>query len=88
MLSVAALQSPYVQTRIVQQLSQNLTEKLGFPVSIKYVDIRWFDTIILEDVVVRDQQDSVMIGVDRLRINFDFQEMFMDELHRIDEVRL
>ncbi|MFA0960461.1 translocation/assembly module TamB domain-containing protein [Roseivirga sp. BDSF3-8] len=87
-LSVAALQSPWVQTKIVQQISENLTEKLGFPVSIKYVNIRWFDTILLEDVQVRDKQDNLMIGVDRLRVNFDYREMFADELHRIDEIRL
>ncbi|MFP4090924.1 MAG: translocation/assembly module TamB domain-containing protein [Cyclobacteriaceae bacterium] len=86
-LMVISIQIPYFQTRIVGKLTQIVTEKTGFASSIRSVNIKWFDTIVLDSVTVLDENQEVMIFVDQVAIDFDIRtlingrEIYLDEAH-------
>lgn len=86
-LLVATVQIPYFQTRIVHKLAKIITERTGFQTSIKSVNIKWFDTIVLDSIVVVDDDRIPMIHVDEIAIDFDIrtftdgQNIFLSETH-------
>ncbi|WP_224998422.1 translocation/assembly module TamB domain-containing protein [Cesiribacter sp. SM1] len=85
---VLALQFPWVQTRAVQYLTEWLSEKTGYPVQIGHVAISWLDEIQLDDVQVRDDQDSLMISVDQLLVDFDLVSLLRSPTPSVDGVKL
>ena len=72
---VAIVQIPYFQTRIVQKLASFITEKTDFQTSIQSVNIKWFDTIILDSVRILDDNSEIMIAVDEVAIDFDIRTL-------------
>lgn len=86
-LLVISIQAPYVQTRIVGKLTQIITEKTGFTSSVKQVNIKWFDIIVLDSVLILDDQDEPMIFVEQIAIDFDVRnllngnEIYLNEAH-------
>ncbi|WPP50235.1 translocation/assembly module TamB domain-containing protein [Catalinimonas niigatensis] len=72
---VATVQIPYIQTRIVHKLAQTITEKTGFQTSIKKVNIKWFDTIVLDSIAVIDDDKIPMIQVSEIAIDFDIRTL-------------
>nr|WP_236612861.1 hypothetical protein [Cesiribacter andamanensis] len=85
---LVALQFPSVQTRLVQSTARWLSEKIDHPVSISRVNLSWFDELELEGVRVLDGQDSLMIGVDHIRVDFDLISLLMESPPRLDGVQL
>ncbi|AHM63078.1 hypothetical protein D770_24165 [Flammeovirgaceae bacterium 311] len=85
---VLALQFPYVQTRAVQYLTGWLSEKTGYPVQIGRVAISWLDELQLDDVRVWDDQDSLMIGIDQLQVDFNMISLLQSPTPRVDGVKL
>ena len=65
------VQLPPVQTYLVQRGAKWATERLGMQVDIGGASIKWFDTLTLEDVNVRDFQRRPMIQIGRLEVNYD-----------------
>ncbi|MEZ0483366.1 translocation/assembly module TamB domain-containing protein [Fibrella aquatica] len=65
------LQLPPIQTYIVQRAATWATEKLGMQVNIGRASIKWFDTLTLEDVHIRDYQNRPMIQVGRLEVDYN-----------------
>ncbi|MBO0948585.1 translocation/assembly module TamB domain-containing protein [Fibrella forsythiae] len=65
------LQLPPVQTYIVQRAAKWATEKLGMQVAIGQASIKWFDTLTLEDVRIRDFQNRPMIQIGRLEVDYN-----------------
>ncbi|MBW3544864.1 MAG: translocation/assembly module TamB, partial [Bacteroidetes bacterium] len=85
---VVALQFPPVQTRAVQKLAGWLSEKTGYVVAIDGVAISWLDELQLGGVRVYDEQDSLMIGIDQLGVDFDLISLLRDPTPRVDAVQL
>ncbi len=90
LLAVAAgiLQIPAVQTAAVRKLTAYLSDKTGFPTEIKRVNLRWFDALSLKGVKVYDQQDSLMIGVQEIFVDFRFSQLLDKRQPALDEVVL
>ena len=84
-LLVTVVQLPYVQTRILQRLSQVISEKTGFNTSIRRVNIKWFDTAVLDSIAIYDEEQCPMIIIDQLTVDFDIRsawnngDIFIDE---------
>ncbi len=74
--AVVGLQIPSVQTAVVQKLATYASDKLKFPITIGHVSLKWFDTLTLEDVHVRDRHNEPMITVGRLEANYDLNPRF------------
>ncbi|CAG5070711.1 hypothetical protein DYBT9623_03240 [Dyadobacter sp. CECT 9623] len=84
-----ALQLPSVQTWAVQTAADRVSAKLGYPITIQKVNIKWFDVVSLEGVSVKDTSDQDMIDVGRIDVNLDLdyiinnssKEIYLDEVN-------
>lgn len=87
-ITMIVIQIPYVQTKIVRKTSQYISEKTGFKSRISYVNIGWFDTILLEGVEIMDTKDSLMVGVKEIAIDFNLNALLFSDAINLDEVYL
>ena len=88
LILLISLQFPAVQTRAVQKLAAWLSDKTGYPVEVGGVAISWLDELQLENVRIYDEQDSLMIGIDQLQVDFDLISLLRDPTPRVDAVKL
>ncbi|WP_439648023.1 translocation/assembly module TamB domain-containing protein [Belliella calami] len=88
LLFVLALQIPSVQTRVTRILTNYITENTGFETSINKVKIRWWDAVSLEDVIIYDQQDSLMINLEEVYIDFSVKGLLDRENPSLDQIKL
>lgn len=87
---LVALRSSVVQTWLVSTIGDELSEELGAEVSIGRVDLDFFRSLILEDLLVLDQQGDTLLFagkatcvVNRLRPRhnrFTFRELSLEEV--------
>lgn len=85
-----SLQIPAVQTRLAQKGADWLSEKLHFPVDIRGVSIKWFDSLTLEQLTIKDLQGRPMIIVGRLDADYNLRNLIDSSAHNIhlDEIVL
>ena len=85
-----ALQIPAVQTRLTQEIARRVSDKLLFPVTIGGASIKWFDSLTLEDVRIKDREGRPMITVGRLDADYNLQNLIDSSAHNLhlDEVVL
>lgn len=84
-----ALQLPSVQTWAVQRVTNDISGKLGYPITIQKVNIKWFDVVSLEGISVKDTSQKDMIDVGRIDVNLDLnniienaaREIYLDEVN-------
>ncbi len=89
-IATIALQLPSVQTYAVQTAASSISDKLGYPITIERVNIKWFDVVSLEGVSVKDSSKKDMIDVARIDVNLNAGDIFENasrEIH-LDEVSL
>ena len=89
-IGTIAFQFPAVQTWATQQAVREISARMGYPLSVEKINIKWFDVVSLEGVSVKDPDNQPMIDVGRIDINFDIRsilENFTREIH-LDEVNL
>ncbi|MGE5394064.1 MAG: translocation/assembly module TamB domain-containing protein [Candidatus Saccharibacteria bacterium] len=60
------LQSPAVQTYLVGKLTDQLSRKYHTSITIKGVSVSFFNKIVLDGVLVKDQQNDSLLYVDEL----------------------
>lgn len=83
------LQLTFFQTFIAQKALEKLSEITNHRIGISKLRIQWIDEIVLEGVEIRDQKDSLMIGVERVFIDFNIFDMpFQGEYFTIDAARI
>jgi hypothetical protein len=82
------LRVPEIQTRIATRLTQNLSEMTGFEFELGYLNLNWFDVLVLEDVSIKDLQDSTMILIPEAKINFRISSFFNRDHRKLDKVNL
>ena len=89
-LCTIALQFPSVQTRAVSYATHTISEKLGYPVTIKRVNIKWFDVVSLDGISVKDTSQKAMIDVGRIDINLNVTQLIeqSDRDIHLDEVNV
>src|SRR5690606_12910782 len=85
---VSALQIPFFQAKAVNKLTEYVSEKIHFPISIGYVNMHWFDKLLLEDVVIKDHTGAEMIQVKELLVDFELASLLDKQNINIDEVTL
>ncbi|KAA6441574.1 translocation/assembly module TamB [Dyadobacter flavalbus] len=89
-IATIALQLPSVQTWAVQTAAGNISQKLGYPITIQKVNIKWFDVVSLEGISVKDSSQAQMIDVGRIDVNLDINNIIDNASRQIylDEVNL
>ena len=71
-----------------RNLAEQLSAKIGFQIDIHHVHIRWFDTVVLEDIIIRDQNDSVMIQSEELMVKFKIRSLLNNLSRNVDRIIL
>ncbi len=66
---------PPVQNYIISEATTYLTEGTGYQTKIGYANIKWFNSIALDDVKIYDQEDILMIGVEELALTFSLSDL-------------
>ena len=66
-----ALRTSVVQTYLAQKITSRLSEQFHADISVKGVDIAFFNKVVLEDVLIKDQVKDSMIMVGRLVAQID-----------------
>ena len=69
-----------VQTWLVKKIASNLSEKLNTKVTIKTVDVRFFNKVLLEGVMVEDLQKDTLLYAGTLKANVNDWFFFKDKI--------
>jgi hypothetical protein len=87
-LIAISLQIPGVQTFFTKGLTNYISNNTGFETSISKVRIRWWDAISLNDVVIYDLQDSLMVDLEEVYIDFSIQGLFDKTNPGLDQIKM
>jgi len=87
-LLAGVVQVPYVQTRLVSYLSEQLSELTGFSVSLKGVNIDWFDQVRIDGLKVVDPYGNLMIQAPSLSVNYELKVFFEGRDKGLDNIYL
>src|SRR5690606_22654572 len=85
-----ASQFPSVQTFLVKKATNYFSEKLGHPIQLGSVTIKWFGVIPLQQRTIQDIHQEPMIRVERHDIDFHLLGITAQKHKRVyrDEVTL
>lgn len=83
-LFAAAIQIPFIQTRVVKELSKNVADRINYPVTIERVNLDWFDELKVKGLRIYDLNQNLMIGVTDLLIDFDITTLVSVNRIKID----
>jgi len=85
---MAALQTATVQTYLAGHATRYLSAKIGFPVSVEYVNLRWPDYVVLHNVSILDRETERMIEVEDLQVDFEWATLMDGKNIYLDKVIL
>ncbi len=74
------IQLPSVQTWLVGKVATNLSQKLGTKVSVKKVNFRFFNQLIVEGVLVEDKKKDTLLYAGSLKGNVTDWFIFKDKI--------
>ena len=69
--SYLLIQSPVVQTYLTQKLASYLSDKYHTNISVKGISVKFFNNIILEDVLIEDQKQDSLLFIHELEASID-----------------
>ncbi len=73
------IQIPAVQGKITKRYLRSFSSATDFKTTIGRIELHWFDRLYVEDVSIVDPENNVMIGVDKLLVNYRFSDLFRDK---------
>ncbi|MDH5474766.1 MAG: translocation/assembly module TamB [Cyclobacteriaceae bacterium] len=89
LISIASgLQTPYVQTKVVQYLSKILSDKTEFTIKVTHVSIDWFDQISIKGIKIIDPSENTMGDIQETIIDYNFSSLFNNNEVVIDHIEL
>ncbi len=65
------LRIPYVQQKVTETATKELSDRFGVPVRIGNVDIEWFNRLVLEDLYLEDQNGAVLVDANHVSAGFE-----------------
>jgi len=80
-LLIIVLQSSRVQTFLTQKAGEYLSEQLGVEVSVGYVNISLFSSLLLEEVYVEDQTADTLAFIEKVRFELSYYNITESEFH-------
>ena len=75
-----ALHLSTVQTFLVKKIAANLSEKLHTKVTVKKVDVRFFNKVLLQDVMIEDLQKDTLLYAGTLKANVNDWFFFKNKI--------
>ena len=79
---------PYVQTIIINKITDKVFASIGYEINLDYINIRWFDTILLNGVVVKDLKGNDMIKINQLILDFKLGNLITNNSINFDKAIL
>ena len=79
LLTIGLLHIPPVQNLAVDKITKYLTESTGYNTSIDYVNIRWFNSVVVDGAKIYDADSLKMISVDEMVITFDLESLIREK---------
>lgn len=70
-VAVIAIRSPYVQSKLVSYVGDYLAEQLGTHVEVGHVDLEFFRSLVLQEILIEDQQSDTLLYINRLSCSID-----------------
>lgn len=67
-----SLQSSKVQTYLTQKVAGYLSKELNTEISIQGIDIEFFNSIVLDEFLIKDQREDTLAYVEQLKIGIRF----------------
>lgn len=83
---ILIIRIPGVQTYIAGKITSYVNQKTGFKSEITYLNIKWFDEIIVEGLEIRDEQDSLMASINRLDADLDFKALINNKSIELNQL--
>ena len=72
----ALLQLPSVQTALTSRMLSGFSRVSGFEVTYDKFYLLWYDRLEIEGLKILDPEKNIMIGVERLQLNFTFSRLW------------
>ncbi|MGF1638014.1 MAG: translocation/assembly module TamB domain-containing protein [Cyclobacteriaceae bacterium] len=69
-------------------MANYISEQIGHQTSINYINIKWFDVIVVKGLQVLDTQSEEMILVENLVLDFKLRELFFSNTINFDRAEL
>ena len=79
---------PAVQTKIINRISETAFNKINHDLEIEYINIRWFDTILIKGLLIYDTQKQEMVKADRVILDFKLAELITQNSINFDKAIL
>lgn len=88
LVSFLLLQIPSVQKALIERYTGDLENIIGFKVSFSAINLRWYDRLVIEDLLVTDPEHNEMIRVGDLKVNFRISSLWQKSDINIDGAAL
>jgi hypothetical protein len=85
-ITAGAVQFPYVQTKLINYISNKYSHLLGYDISLTKISIRWFDSIEINGLNVIDPEDNQMFFANSVFVDFDISSLFNKTDHNVDDI--
>jgi hypothetical protein len=82
------LQITWVQNKLIDAVTGVLNKNSTFHTEIGKIRITWWDALELNDVTIRDQRDSLMIGAKKINADFELLSLIPPGITTINAVRM
>jgi hypothetical protein len=86
--SFLLLQIPAVQKALIERYTRDLKEVIGFNVTFSSINLKWYDRLVVKDLLVEDPEHNPMIRVGDLRVNFRIASLLEHNEVNIDGAAL
>ncbi len=87
-LSLLILQFPEVQTFLIGRYLKGFSQVVGFPATVEKMNLRWYDRLEMQQVLIKDPEGNSMISVKKLVVNFGFLELITNGKVNVDAADL
>ncbi len=80
--SFSLLQFPSVQTALTSRMLSGFSQVSGFEITYDKFYLLWYDRLEIEGLRILDPQQHIMIGAERIQLNFTFSKLWeKNEIH-------
>ena len=79
---------PAVQTKIINRISDTAFNKINHNLDLEYINIRWFDTVLIQGLSVYDTKNKKMIRAERIILDFKLAALITQNSINLDKVIL
>jgi hypothetical protein len=82
--SFIILQIPAVQEALASRYLRDLRNVIGFDVTAGSLYLKWYDRLVIHDVMIKDPEGNAMISASSLSINFRIGSLLQGNAFNID----